>query len=958
MKIGESITEFAVMRPKLVTAVMVIVMIIMAAVATVPSIWPEQFPYLNSLKVDTDPENMLPSDEPVRLYHDAMKKELSLYDILVVGVVNDEHKDGVFNANSLRNIYELTEYAKTLTWPGRENPEQKEGVIEVDIIAPSTVDSMEPGGLGSVKFEWLMAQPPATDKEALEIRRKAMRMPFLKGTLVSEDGKAIAIYLPLTSKDMSHKVSVALQKKIAEFDGNDEFHITGLPVAEDTFGVEMFLQMAISAPVAMLIIFLIMLIFFRKISLIVSPLIVALVSVIMTMALLIITGNTIHIMSSMIPIFIMPIAVLDAVHILSEFFDRYQEYKDKKKTIIAVMKSLFVPMLYTSLTTTVGFASLALTPIPPVQVFGLFIAFGVMTAWILTIVFIPAYIMFMSDKSLENFGLAEGHEEESASLMSRMLQRFGVKTYTMAKLIILGTVVATVIAVYGISMIQINDNPIRWFNKNHPIRIADKVLNEHFGGTYMGYLAFEASEKEIDLEGYLRDVKKELEKKSTDLEENDFIENAGAVFNLLYEEMKRTATPGMTVDKLLEKTAAFILPKMEEAPFEEYDAWSEAQLFIDGERQKSEIFKQPETLKYISELQKYLLTGGIVGKSNSLPDVVKTVYRELMEGNEDYYKIPDSSDAVGQCLLTYQNSHRPRDLWHFTTPDYRKTSVWLQLKSGDNRDMSAVVKMVDDYVDKNPPPMGIHHKWFGLTYINVIWQDKMVSGMFQAFIGSFLAVFLMMTLLYRSSLWGFLCMIPLTVTILLIYGMIGLVGKDYDMPVAVLSALALGLAVDYAIHFLSRSRELREKYGTWKEAVDAVFGEPARAITRNVIVVGVGFMPLLLAPLMPYKTVGMLIASILICAGAATLVILPALIKVLEKFLFPETGAHRVMCNSGTCIISAVTAVALVAVNIHQFVHVGWTALSWVSIISVVVLAALCILNSRSAKCKADKVKK
>ena len=72
-------------------------------------------------------------------------------------------------------------------------------------------------------------------------------------------------------------------------------------------------------------------------------------------------------MSSMIPIFIIPIAVLDAIHIVSEFFDRYQATKDRKKTIHDVMNTLFMPMLFTSLTTVAGFASLALTPIPPVQ---------------------------------------------------------------------------------------------------------------------------------------------------------------------------------------------------------------------------------------------------------------------------------------------------------------------------------------------------------------------------------------------------------------------------------------------------------------------------------------------------------------------------------------------------------------------------------------------------------------
>jgi len=177
-----------------------------------------------------------------------------------------------------------------------------------------------------------MKKPPETQAEALEIRDKAMSNPLLKGTVISEDGKAICLYLPLTSKDLSHDVYKELTKKMATFEeGDEEYHITGLPVAEDTFGVEMFIQMAISAPLAMAVIFILMLLFFRKLVLVISPMIVAMVSVISTMGLLIGFGYPVHIMSSMIPIFLMPIAVVDSVHILSEFFDLYTKEKGQQK---------------------------------------------------------------------------------------------------------------------------------------------------------------------------------------------------------------------------------------------------------------------------------------------------------------------------------------------------------------------------------------------------------------------------------------------------------------------------------------------------------------------------------------------------------------------------------------------------------------------------------------------------
>ncbi len=902
-------------------------------------------------QIDTDPENMLAKDEPTRVFNDEMKKELSLNDMVVIGVVNDKDVNGVFNIKTLSNIFELTKFAESLTWPDKNNPSNFEGVIDVDVMAPSVVDNIEQGSQpGEIKFEWLMPKPPTTKDEALAVRDKAMRLPFFKGTLVSEDGKAIAIYLPLTRKSLSYRVSQAIKNKVSTFSGNEKYYITGLPVAEDTFGVEMFKQMGISAPLAMLVIFLLMLYFFRKLSLIISPMIIAMMSVLSTMGLLIGLGYTVHIMSSMIPIFIMPIAVLDSIHILSEFFDRYQETRDRRTTILKVMDELFMPMLYTSLTSAAGFASLALAPIPPVQVFGIFIAIGIMLAWVMTITFIPAYIMFIPQRKLETFGAAS-LEEADKTLMTRVLHKLGHFTFKYAKLIIVLTIIIACAAAYGITKIQINDNPTKWFEKSHPIRIADRVFNEHFGGTYMAYLALEPVKTNLGHNVLVNNFKKFA------AEENEKLKaDYPGVQSVLKELIAKAETLKNvnTETDLLSNLVVYAdnLPNTTDEDLS--DAKEEITYALEAKLQESkEIFKQPRVLNYIEKLQKYIVSDKKVGKANSLADVVKTVYRELLGGKDEYFKIPDSSAKVAETLFQYQNSHRPQDLWHFVTPNYRKSSIWFQLKSGDNKEMARIVKKAEKFVGNNPPPIPLEIRWFGLTYINVVWQDKMVNGMLQAFLGSFLIVFFMMIVLFRSALWGLLCMIPLTVTIGLIYGTVGFAGKDYDMPIAVLSSLTLGLAVDFAIHFLARTRKIVAEKGGWEKSVEEVFGEPARAITRNVIVIAVGFLPLLAAPLIPYKTVGVFLATILAVSGVGTLFILPALVTLLRKKLFDE-GAEKMefACKCTTCTIAGFTFVALVAVNIHQFLSIGWTHLSWTSGVSLLIIMLICWISGHRKKCK------
>ncbi|MCA9774191.1 MAG: hypothetical protein KC466_17370, partial [Myxococcales bacterium] len=226
---------FGVERPRLVVGVTVLLTLLIAAAAVVPTLAPKALPFLPPIRVDTDPENMLRPDEAVRVFHHEMKRILSLHDIVVVGVVNEDDADGVFNPGSLTRVYELTRFAETLRWPSRDDPDRMEGVVPQDIIAPSTVDNIEQAGPGTVRFEWLMPEPPRTREEALAVRDKAARIPFLEGTLLAEDGKAVALYLPITSKDVSYEIYKRLREKIATFDGSERYFITGLPVAEDTF---------------------------------------------------------------------------------------------------------------------------------------------------------------------------------------------------------------------------------------------------------------------------------------------------------------------------------------------------------------------------------------------------------------------------------------------------------------------------------------------------------------------------------------------------------------------------------------------------------------------------------------------------------------------------------------------------------------------------------------------------
>jgi len=861
--------------------------------------------FFPGMVLDTDPENLLEPDEPTRVFHNAVKQRFSLSETIMVGVTCEQDPDGAFNPQTLAHVHELTQFAKTLRYDSPDQPGALSGVVEVDMVAPSVVDHMHQNGPGAIAFEWLMPGPPTTREEAQAVRDKALSNPLLVGQLISRDGKALCIYLPLTDKLLSHTIYTALQEKILEFKGTEQYHIAGLPVAEGAIGVEMFSEMVVATPLTMLLFFGLLFFMFRRWSIVMLPMLVATASVVITFGAMLALGFPVHILSSMLPIFLMSISLCDSIHFLSEFYEVHTPEKGRAQSIREVMDTLFQPMLYTSLTTAAGFFSFLTTEIPPARVFGAFVGVGVMVAWATTIIFVPAFIMLLPERVLRTFGHT-ARTAETPSRMSQVLGRMGALACRRAKTVLALCCAGIILAAWGMSHVRVNDNYAKRFAVGHPIREADTALNRHFGGVYTASLVLEGAHPgkptPAEVEACASGLRTLAETQTVAPEE---ARGLAARFSARLKELAPTAT---TLDELLGRVAseadtlsATAAPDAQRLA-EEFRAWLEL------ERERAKPFKRPDVLRYMAQMQNALEQQGLIGKSTSLPDIVAKVHQELLDGREENRRIPDSVQAVGECVLQYQQSHKPGDIWHFTTPDFDSANIFMQFQSGDSLRTEAAVEAAATYMRENPPPVPLTAKWAGLHYVNDVFQGKMFWGMLESLAGSFALVFVLMVILFRSVSWGVLSLVPLSLTILCLYGALGFLGLDFDMPVAVLGAISLGIAVDFAIHFLERSRQLYKETGSWAATAPRMFAEPARAITRNVVIVAFGFLPMLVARLVPYKTTGILMFSILVLSGLATLLVLPALLTVFERQLFrqlasremPEASPENTQCAAAS----------------------------------------------------------
>ncbi|MBT5714516.1 MMPL family transporter, partial [Candidatus Poribacteria bacterium] len=259
----ERLTKFSLDRPKTVLGLAVLITVLFAT-------------QLPKVKTDTDPENMLDASQEDRVYYDELKEEFGIRDMLVVGIVDEQ---GIFRSQALTPISQaIAEIVKV------------RGVVIEDVVSLTTTNNVKSGG-GLLEIRPPLAGVPTTEAGLAQVRADIADNPFLHEKIASADGAAVAIYVPIQAKDMSYRVSNEIQAILdRELLPHQEYHLAGLPVAEDTFGHEMFVQMAVVAPITFVVVLILAFLLFRTGIFLLPLALTAMFSVVWTMGLLIGAG--------------------------------------------------------------------------------------------------------------------------------------------------------------------------------------------------------------------------------------------------------------------------------------------------------------------------------------------------------------------------------------------------------------------------------------------------------------------------------------------------------------------------------------------------------------------------------------------------------------------------------------------------------------------------------------------
>jgi predicted RND superfamily exporter protein len=149
---------------------------------------------------------------------------------------------------------------------------------------------------------------------------------------------------------------------------------------------------------------------------------------------------------------------------------------------------------------------------------------------------------------------------------------------------------------------------------------------------------------------------------------------------------------------------------------------------------------------------------------------------------------------------------------------------------------------------------------------------------------SSLIVFVMVAMYLRSIPWAVLAVIPNAVALLLLFGAMGHWGMRMNFGSAIVAPIAIGIAADDTIHFLTAYGRERRDGQTAVTAVRRAIAAVGEAVIATAIALALGFLSMMASPMASVADMGLLCAIAIIGATLADLLVLPALIATVAEW--------------------------------------------------------------------------
>ncbi len=308
---------------------------------------------------------------------------------------------------------------------------------------------------------------------------------------------------------------------------------------------------------------------------------------------------------------------------------------------------------------------------------------------------------------------------------------------------------------------------------------------------------------------------------------------------------------------------------------EHFGGTSTLNLILDSKEDGA--FKNPEVLKLIDKMQQTVNSKlQVVGNTFSLADYLKRMNKVMHADNEAYNTIPDNQDLVAQYLLLYEMSGDPDNLWRVVNEQFAKANVTIQLKSDNSKAINSALEQIHKFED-DFKKLGVTLNYAGSGYKALIFTDLILEGQIMSLIMSLIIVIVLLAIMFKNFTLGLIGSVPIMITASISFGIMGWFGIPLNTTTALLSSIAIGIGIDYAVHLIEQYK-VNSICGNKDLTVKKTMAHSGRAILFNAIVVIAGFLVLLFSVFPPNRELGFLVSLNMFISFVGTLTIMVILL--------------------------------------------------------------------------------
>ncbi len=308
--------------------------------------------------------------------------------------------------------------------------------------------------------------------------------------------------------------------------------------------------------------------------------------------------------------------------------------------------------------------------------------------------------------------------------------------------------------------------------------------------------------------------------------------------------------------------------------------------------------RSPLLLEKIERMQAFVEGLDGVGGSLSVVDYLKSTNKTFHAEDPAYDRLPATAEEIGSYFYLLSLSGRPELLNSVIDYNDRQANVTIAIRTDHTQRLKAIIDAVRAWSKREFAGTGVTVHFAGSANNAYIWADLLIKSQFMAILLSKIGIFLMAMLLFRSPTAAFFTVVPVVVTTLVVAGATGWLRIPLDVSTVLAAGVAIGVGVDYAVHFVYRYAIDRERHADAEEAILESVRAVGKPVVFNAAVVTAGFFVLSLSQFPPHIKLGYFVAAYMVVACLAALLILPVLLAFFRPRL--RSTARLQMAAEGT----------------------------------------------------------